>query len=192
MNLPDTKQKSQTSDNNNLMFSHIDLDEKYAKEWNTHNSDFFLLSKNGEPIRNTLYRKGGLSNIKLGVNKYFILLKYSEAIYSKEFMAKIKGRSSETAKHLQSSWVILDYLGNERLEIKDNLEYPYLVDNSCIYSIGQRYYNIETGEFYCRSSESMHSSDFLFLNNQFDDDKSRRGVMKIDLKTGLWELFKSK
>jgi hypothetical protein len=188
MKLPELKQQSQTSDNN-LQFSHIDLDDKYIKEWNVHNSDFLILSKNGEPIRNTLYRKGGLSNIKLGVDKYFVILKYSEDIYSKEFMAKIKGHSSEGAKHLKSSWVIIDSFGNEKIEVKDSLDYPYVIDGSCVYSIGNRYYNIETGELYCRTSKVMNSSDFLFLDNQFDDDKSKRGVMKIDLKTGLSELF---
>jgi hypothetical protein len=35
----------------------------------------------------------------------------------------------------------------------------------------------------------MQSKEFLFLENAYDDDKSRRGVMKIDKKSGTWELF---
>jgi len=37
----------------------------------------------------------------------------------------------------------------------------------------------------------MNTVDYLFLDNRYDNDKSKRGVMKINKKDGTWELFKS-
>lgn len=65
-----------------------------------------------------------------------------------------------------------------------------MVKNSCIYTLEQRYYNIETGELYCQSFTSMQSKEFLFLNNAYDADTSKRGVMKINKADGTFELFK--
>lgn len=71
----------------NLQLNPMQVDEKYAKEWNIHSNDFFVLASNGEILRNTLYRKGGLNhNLKVGADKYFILIKYTEEIYSEEFI----------------------------------------------------------------------------------------------------------
>jgi len=36
----------------------------------------------------------------------------------------------------------------------------------------------------------MKSEQYVFLNNEFDKDKSRRGVMKINKADGTFELFK--
>lgn len=52
------------------------------------------------------------------------------------------------------------------------------------------YFNIETGELICRSYTSMQSDDHLFLDNQFDDDKTKRGVWKINKLDATVEIFK--
>jgi hypothetical protein len=38
----------------------------------------------------------------------------------------------------------------------------------------------------------MNSNEYLFLNNEYDKDESKRGVMKINKKDGTWELFSGK
>jgi hypothetical protein len=55
--------------------------------------------------------------------------------------------------------------------------------------MNNNFYNIESGELYCKSFTSMGSSEFLFLDNQFDNDVSRRGVMRIDRVSGVYLIF---
>jgi hypothetical protein len=35
----------------------------------------------------------------------------------------------------------------------------------------------------------MSSDTFIFLNNEFDKDKTKRGIIKINKFDGTWELF---
>ncbi len=171
---------------NELQFSKFVLNPEYSKNWNNHLNDFIVLTRNGELIRNTLYRLGGLNNPQLNKDKYFLLIKYVEAHYSNDVMKMSKSKDN---KHLEGKWCILDINGNEKIEF-DGFKHPYLVSNSCIYSMDGKYYNIETGEFYCNTSSSMQSAEYLFLENRFDEDKSKRGVLKINKETGIFELFK--
>lgn len=71
---------------NELQLALIKPNEEYHKKWNIHLDDFVCLSKNGELLRNTLYRVGGLNNPDLAKDNYFMLLKYSEAYFSKEIL----------------------------------------------------------------------------------------------------------
>ena len=171
-----------------LQLSPITIKEDYRKEWNVHGNDFMCLTKNGELINNSLYRLGGLNNPKLGTDKYFMLLKYVEAFYKKDILVMSK---TTDPKHLESRWCIFDKDGNEKVEF-DSFKSPYLVQDSCIYSISGNYHNIETNEHYCYAYSSMQSKDFLFLENSFGKDESKRGVMKINKKDGTWELFSGK
>lgn len=123
-----------------------------------------------------------MNNPKPEKDNYFRLIKYVEAFYSNEI------KSAKDPKHLEDRWCIIDKNGVEKVEFEP-YKYPYLVKDSCIYSIDKKYYNIETGEYYCSASSSMESSDFLFLENRFDQDKSKRGILKICKKTGKYELF---
>lgn len=95
----------------------------------------------------------------------------------------------EVKKYLKSQWCIIDKEGTEKI-VFNSFQNPYLVEDSCIYSLDSNYFNIETGEKYCYSSTSMTAKDFIFLKNEFDDDKSKRGVMIINKNTGGVELFK--
>lgn len=167
-----------------LQLSQIKVDEDYCKKWNETMNDFVVLTKNGELISNSLYRVGGMGG-KPDSKNYFMLLKYVEDYYSADIMRMSKSKDS---KHLSGRWCIIDKNGIEKV-VFESFKSPYLVNGSCIYSLDSKYYNIETGELYCYASTSMQSNEFLFLENRYDDDKSKRGVMKISKKTGIWELF---
>ena len=162
----------------------IQLNDEYRKKWNVHNSDFKLLYKDGVKVSDTLYRVGGFgANLN---DDYFMLLKHIEAFYSKDIM---KMCINKDPKHLAGHWCIIDKNGIEKVNFED-FDSPYLT-GGCVYSLKNKYYNIETGECYCTySSECMTTEHFIFLNNQFDDDKSKRGVIKIMKATGTYELFK--
>lgn len=173
-----------------LQLSPIQLNKEYCKEWNVHLSDFVVLTKNGKLINNSLslYRVGGVgTDIK---QDYFMLLKYVEAIYEMEFLKKCYPNKSNKElelhkKHLEGRWCILDKNGVEK-KVFDHFRSPYIQKGSCIYSVDNKYYNIETDEFYCYSSNSFESSEFLFLQNNYDKDLSKKGVMKINKKDGSW------
>lgn len=177
--------------NNELQLSHIQVDEKYCKEWNASMQDFVVLTKNGNLINNSLFRVGGFGgDIK---QDYFMILKYVEAIYDFDFIKKCYPNKSNKElelqrKHLESRWCIFDKNGVEKKEFKQ-FETPYIKRNSCLYSIESNYYNIETGEFYCNSSKCMESSEYIFLENAYDNDLSKRGVMKINKKNGELSLY---
>lgn len=179
-------QLSKFSDSNDLQLSPIKINEQYREKWNIHVSDFFCLTKAGQLISQSLYRIGGLGGFKK--DNYFQLLKYVEAIYD-----DIITRDKKRKLHLESRWVIIDKNGIEKVEF-EQFDSPYLISNSVLYSIKGKYYNIETGEYYCDSSSNMQSYDFLFLENRYgcDKDESKIGIMKINKKDGSWELFPDK
>lgn len=174
-----------------LQLSPIRVNQDYLNEWNNNSNDFVCLTKNGELISKSLYRVGGFGgDIK---QDYFMLLKYVEAIYDYDFIKKCYPNKSRKElelqrKHLEGRWCIIDKNGIEKKEF-DKFKTPYIKKGSCLYSIENNYYNIETGEFYCNSSKSMESSEFIFLENSYDKDLSKRGVMKINKKDGSWSLF---
>ena len=174
-----------------LQLSPITINDDYRKEWNINQNDFVCLTKNGLLISNSLYRVGGFgATLK---ENYFMLLKYVESIYEFDFIKKCyPDRSTKELelkrKHLENKWCIIDKNGIEKKEF-EQFKNPYIKKGSCLYSVDGNYYNIETGEFYCYSSKSMESSEFLFLENPYDKDLSKRGVMKINKKNGTWEMF---
>jgi hypothetical protein len=172
---------------NKLSLSEISLNEDYRKEWNIHCNDFLYLTRNGEILNNnTLYRIGGLNIFKLNVDKYFILIKHKEEYYDKKIL---ESSSSKNPKHLESSWCILDIYGNELIELSTFIS-PYLVKNSCIYSVSNFYYNIETGECYGHTTSTMETSEYLFLDNKYNKDTDKKGVLRINKSDGKFKLYK--
>lgn len=168
-----------------LEFSQIIIDENYAKKWNASSCDFICLTIDGEPINKNLYRKGRVFDYMNNDDNYFMLFKMVESYYS-DSITKIK----KDKPHLEHRVVILNKEGIEKVEFKV-FQHPYLIKNSCIYTIDNKYYNIETGELYCSSCYTrMESSEYLFLNNPYDNDPNKCGVMKINKKDGSYELFK--
>ena len=79
---------------------------------------------------------------------------------------------------------IIDKEGKEKIISHIDDGFLYLIPNSCIYERNNNYYNIETEEKYCYSSKIMISENFLFLENRDDENKKRRGIMKINKKDG--------
>lgn len=174
-----------------LQLSPIKVNDEYCKEWNERMTDFVVLTKNGELISNSLYIVGGFGcDIK---QDYFMLLKYVESVYEIDFLKRCYPNKSNKElelqrKHLEGRWCIIDKNGVEKKEF-DQFKTPYIKKGSCLYSVDSNYFNIETGEFYCNSSKSMESSEFLFLENPYDKDLSKKGVMKINKKDGIWTVF---
>jgi len=183
--------KANTNDSD-LQLSPIQLNPEYCAEWNEQKKDFVVLTKNGELISNTLYRVGGFTvDVK---QDYFTLLRYEEAVYSmaslREYYPDRSDKVLESQrKYLEGCWCILDKNGVEK-KVFERFKTPYIKKGSCIYSIDDNYYNIETGEFYCKSLKSMDSTEYLFLETPYDEDLSKRGVMKINKKDGTWSVFK--
>lgn len=186
-----TQSEKIINDNNVLQVSPIQVNPEYLKEWNERKTDFVVLTKNGKLISNTLYRVGGFgADIK---QDYFMLLKYVEATYDIDFLKKCYPNKCVIQlelerNHLECRWCIIDKNGIEKKEFNEFVN-PYIKKGSIIYSVNSNYYNIETDEFYCNTSKSMESSEYIFLENDYDKDLSKRGVMKINKKDGSWELF---
>ena len=179
----------QLPSDNSLQLCNAIVNPEYFKEWNERIlSDFLILVKDGKPINDNIYRIGGMNNPNPKKDRYFILLKYVEDFYADEILEISK---SKDPKHLSEKWCIIDQEGNEKIEFSQ-FKYPYLVKDSCLYSLEHNYYNIESGELICNTNSSMESEDYIFLNNRFDKDKSKRGVLKVCKKTGSYEIFPNK
>lgn len=177
-------EKVTPKNNDGLQLNVIEVDPAYRKYWNMDLHDFLCLTKNGELLRNTLYRKGGMWSESDFKKDYFMLLKHVEALYDVSITEDPNRR-----RHLESQWCIIDKDGNEKVNFKAFAN-PYLVKDSCIYSLDRKYFNIETGEFYCSAYSALQSKDFLFLEIGWSTGEARSGVLKINKKDGTYELFK--
>lgn len=182
-------QSNEYKNTDGLYFANVKLDPAYAKKWNEHSTDFIMLTYNGELISETLYRVGGLNSPTWYKNKYIMLLKYEEAFYSKEILKMSK---STDGRHLEGNWCILDNKGVEKVKGLHSLDHAYLIKNSCLYTIQNKIINIETGEVYVDSyyGSRLDSTEFVFVENRYDEDKSKRGVLKINKLDGSKELIK--
>ncbi len=172
-----------TTEDNSLQLSPITINEDYRKKWRIHENDFVGLSKNGELISSFLYRVGGIGDSDIKNKDYFMLIKYVEAFYSDDIT-----KDKKQKPHLEGRWCIIDKNGIEKVEFPSH-KHGYIIKNSCLYSCDSNYYNIETGEFYGRAYASMESAEYVFLDNRFNDDKQKKGVMKINKKDGTWFVF---
>lgn len=166
-----------------ITYAKIQIDKNYSDKWNNSSNDFIVLVKDDKILRNTLYRFGGLSYPEDIKKDYFMLLKYIEESYPDNIT-----KDKKKKLHLAGHWCILDKYGNEKI-VFEEFKHPYLTKNSCIYSCNNEYYNIETNECYGSSYSSIESSEFLFLDNKYDKDEKKRGVMKINKKDGTFEIF---
>lgn len=171
----------------------VELDAKYRKKWQATGSDFFHLYVNGKRANDSLYRVGGFG-VKLD-EKYFMLLKQVESKYedrimemTRDFHKKNETKFDNNPRHLANCSCIVDENGVEKVVVNE-FGTPYII-GGCVYTINNKYYNIETGELYCTShSPCIKSKDFIFINNEFDDDKSKRGVLRINKHDGSTELY---
>lgn len=166
-----------------LKLCSITINTLYRKEWNINLNDFVHLVKDGKLLNNNLYRVGGIGSRPNG-NNYFMLLKYIEATHEISFI------SDDNKKYLKSYWCILDPEGNEIISFENSNNTPHLIKNNCIYSFDRKYYNLKTGECYGKIYSTVMSENFLFLQNEYDKDESKHGVLKVNKKDGTYELFK--
>lgn len=159
-------------------------DSAYLEKWQaSHTPDFRHLYVNGEKVSDQLYRIGGFGiNLK---DKYFMILKYVEDHYDKSIMKFSKNKNS---RHLAGHWCIIDHNGVEKQIFKE-FSHPYL-QGGVVYVLDSKYYNIETGELYCYSSDCIKSEEYIFLDNKYDDDHSRRGVFQIKKSDGTYTIIK--
>jgi hypothetical protein len=168
-----------------LALGKIELKEEYSKEWNLSRlSDFVVLTMDGNLLRPTLYGVGGLNSAKVGSDKFFMLLKYSESHYSKDIMDKCGDKAPKTNKYLKGVWCIINDKGEELEEFEQFATSPYLVKNSPIYSIGGRYYNVVTKEYLGHPSKTIHSDNFIIFDNQYEKDERINGILKINKSDG--------
>lgn len=174
-----------TTSDAKLQLSPITLDEAYRKKWNIITDDFMCLTQNERLVSKALYRLGGVASKKDLEDDYFQLIKYQEAFYPDNITKDHKSKP-----HLSGHFCILNKQGVVKVDCGE-YNYPYVVKNSVIYTVKGKVYNIETGEFYADSSTTMDSNDFYFVENRYDKEKSKRGVLKINKKDGSYELFPS-
>lgn len=169
-----------------LQLCPIVLNSDYSNKWNANEKDFVCLTLNGELLNNNLYRVGGMGcNIN---DDYFLILKYVESYYEPEI---VKHSKNKDRKHLAGIWCIYDKYGNEKV-VLNKFDNPYLIKDSCLYTFNSRIYNIETGYQYndSTSGNRIDSTDFVFVENKYDKDLTKQGIIKINKKDGSWELFK--
>ena len=163
----------------------VDVDLEYRKKWNCIKSNFKHLMLDGQIINeNTLYREGGIFSSSDLKNDYFVLLKQVEEFYP-DNITKIK----KDKPHLSDCSCILNKYGKE-IKVFNSFDRPWLIKNSVIYNMSSHYFNLLTGEEYCRASTSMESSEFLFLDNKYDMNQAKRGILKINKKDGSFELLR--
>lgn len=163
----------------------VTLDADYAKKWNEHCTDFVKLYKDGVKVSDTLYRVGGIGSSQ-PKDGYYLLLKYVEEYYEDKITNDVKRKP-----HLAGYWCILNTEGVEKIVAKERFKNLWLA-GGVIYSQDSNYYNIETKGFYCRTNSVMGTDDFLFLENKWDDNESKRGVIIIDKADGTYTLFPEK
>lgn len=160
-----------------------DVSLDYLKKWQAeHHPNFKHLYIDGKKVSDTLYRVGGFGTDL--EEPYFMILKYKEDHYDKEILKMSKNKNS---KHLAGHWVILDNNGEEKVEF-DQFASPYL--HGILYTINSNWYNTETGELYAKSVyDVIHTDNFTFLGNRYDDDKSRRGVIQVNKVDGSFVII---
>jgi len=180
----DPNKKTEKVITTNIELRPVELSPEYREKWNVHSTDYCNIYKDGVKISDTLYRKGGMSRLGEG-DEYSMILKCPEAYYEDNIT-----KDKKKKRHLENQSVIVDKNGIEKVNF-DNYDSPYL-QGGLIYSLNSKYYNIETGELYCDAHTSMKTEEFIFLDNKYDKDKSKRGVMKINKFNGTFELFKEK
>lgn len=134
--------------------------------------------------KNSFYKQGGFFRDSNLNKDYFMLLKQVPALYS-----DVVTKDKTLKPHLSNCWCIIDKNGVEKQTFNpfDNV---YLVENSVIYHLKKKYYNIETGNIYCEAFACIECENFIFLENRFDKNIENLGVWKINKKDGSYEIFK--
>lgn len=170
-----------------VSLSKISLCETYREEWNVHMDDFYVMSKDGELLRPTLYRKGGINYPDLSKDTYFMLLKYKESFYEDRIMEMCGENAPKSNKYLDGIWCIFDRDGNELWENEGrSIHSPYLVKNAPIFSVGGNYYNLLTKKYLGSPSSVIQNEFFMIFDNKFEKDEDVKGIIKISKLDGTF------
>lgn len=165
-----------------LSLGKITLDENYAKEWNVHHmSDFVTILKNGEILKPVLYRLSGVNhNLDLKKDRFFMLLKYTEAYHTDDIMKRCGNKAPRTNKYLKSVWCIFNDKGEELYESIEYGTSPYLIKDAPIFSVNNKYYNLLTKEYLGQPSTIIKNDSFMIFDNQCEKDEKIKGILKIN------------
>jgi len=177
-----------------VIFREVILTDEYMKEWNISNQNHkfgMLYSPRNGKLSNEIFRIGGLSTFKSD-EKYMQLLLQVESFYSDEIMkmSKIHKVKETTNKHLSNTTVIVDANGEIKASF-NSLSYPNLI-GGILYIQDGKCYNIETEEMICNVCSSAESKEYIFIEDRYNKEKTKRGVYQIQLETGNYILHRPK
>ncbi len=153
----------------NIEFRKAVFTEEYMNKWGISHNDYFQIYSFGELLRPTLYRKGGFNG--KWIDGYMQLFK-----------------CVESNGYLSNSTCIIDTNGKEMYSSNSILDSVYLRPGG-IYVYASKYFNIRNNKLYCRSYTCMTTKNYTFLDNKYDEDETRRGVMKISHDDGSYGII---
>lgn len=160
----------------NIEFRAAVFTEEYKNEWGIYHNDYFQIYVLGDLLSPTLYRKGGFGG--KWVDGYMQLLKCTES----------RSKNGQNNGYLSNHNCIIDVNGKEKYYSGSVLESVYLRPGG-IYVHSSKYFNVRNNLLYCESYTYMVTKDYTFLDNKYDKDESRRGVMKISHLDGSYEII---
>jgi hypothetical protein len=174
-----------TNNKDIISFSPITLKEDYRKKFSVSNKDFIVLTdKNGNQVNNSLYRKGGLFHFNPTKDKYLMLLKQVESKYPRHIMEMSKGNNNPN--HLKDIHCIVDCYGNEKFLAENGLDYPYVINDSCLFKYKGQIHNIETLFCYGQYDTCIYTEKSVIVEVR-ENYSSPKTVIKINKITGEFE-----
>lgn len=171
-----------------IEISDIYLNKDFKEKYKVISNDFVCFSIDNTSIDEHLYRFGGFGRPNLNEVPCFLVLRHHPSKMSKDYIKKYN-LNSKYPHYLKSNWIIMDIYGNTLKEF-DSYESAYLKEGTYIYSVGSKYYNAKTGEYY-GCGNSFESKDYIFIDNIYDyTNRSKEGIVRIDKKTGESLIYK--
>lgn len=122
---------------NGLQFISVELNSEFAKKYNERCNDFFVLGKNGVPLSNQLYRKGGCF-IYEPKAKIFMVLKYTPDVYSPKIMKIAKSKNN---KYLKCRDAVITINGVEVFE-SEPFKNISVISNSILFTYNSNIHSI--------------------------------------------------
>ena len=154
---------------------------EYIKKWNQYaGTEFVQIYSNGVLLNDNVYCTNFYWSDKTlqEDSVYFQLVKVVEAYYADNIT-----EDPIKKPHLAKYQCIINSEGVETyVHYRSSSEHLYL--NKCIYHIGSKYFSARTNELICESYTKLESEDYLFLDNAYDTDTSRRGIIQACKRTG--------
>ena len=163
----------------------IPLDIKENKERNMRYGKLYKEDPNGNPITvnektihlrklsNDIFRVGGMAS-------GFKDRPYCELIYYKNVSTD---KNPDLGTHC-----LIDTEGKIVFKCEGALHYPHYY-GGVIVSCNNVYYNLKTGQPFAEGHHSIKSSQFIFVECSSYRDKFPKGVYKINIETGDYEIF---